>query len=153
MYNLQPPHDIVEPAKLYDALVDQATHVTFGYGHEQNKEPGEGGLALFCPACPQPGYNLPDNWENDPAQFAYKRQIVNDGNFKAQNSHSARPEQDVCLYDGEGYMKSTCRNHKAQNSAERNPRNLRASGIAACACARHGCFVPNSVVDFQVGEQ
>lgn len=29
---------------------------------------------------------------------------MNDGNFKAQNSHSARPDQDVCLYDGEGYM-------------------------------------------------
>ncbi|KAF7984920.1 hypothetical protein HWV62_9821 [Athelia sp. TMB] len=104
-------------------------------------------------------------------RFVYKRQIVNDGNFKAQNSHSTRPDQDVCLYDGEGYMvaekpyqeylakvpskkeRSTCRNHKAQNSAERKPRNLRASGIAACACARHGCFVPNSVVDFHAGEQ
>lgn len=29
---------------------------------------------------------------------------MNDGNFKAQNSHSGRPDQDVCLYDGEGYM-------------------------------------------------
>ena len=24
-----------------------------------------GGLALFCPACPQPGVNLPEDWEND----------------------------------------------------------------------------------------
>lgn len=37
-------------------------------------------------------------------RFAYKRQIVNDGNFKAQNSHSGRPDQDICLYDGEAYM-------------------------------------------------
>ncbi|KZP29569.1 hypothetical protein FIBSPDRAFT_884962 [Athelia psychrophila] len=159
--------DFPEDSPLYHQLMycsrsyrDLLTRVTFGYGHEQNKEPGEGGLALFCPACPQPGYNLPDNWENDPAQFAYKRQIVNDVNVKAQNSHSAWPEQDVCLYDAKDtWLQNNLtrniyrKNHKAQNSAERNPRNLRASGIAACACARHGCFVPNSVVDFQVGEQ
>ena len=28
-----------------------------------------GGLALFCPACPQPGVNLPDNWKDDPEQY------------------------------------------------------------------------------------
>ncbi|KAF7969176.1 hypothetical protein HWV62_28190 [Athelia sp. TMB] len=36
--------------------------------------------------------------------YVYQRQIVNDGNFKAQNSYSGRPDIDVCLYDGEGYM-------------------------------------------------
>ena len=38
----------------------------FGYGHETNKKPGNGDLALFCPACPQPGINLPQGWEKDP---------------------------------------------------------------------------------------
>lgn len=28
-----------------------------------------GDLALFCPACPQPGINLPDNWADDEAKF------------------------------------------------------------------------------------
>ena len=28
-----------------------------------------GGLALFCPACPQPGVNLPENWRDDPQQY------------------------------------------------------------------------------------
>ena len=28
-----------------------------------------GGLALFCPACPQPGVNLPENWKEDPEQY------------------------------------------------------------------------------------
>ena len=28
-----------------------------------------GGLALFCPACPQPGVNLPVNWKDDPEQY------------------------------------------------------------------------------------
>jgi len=38
----------------------------FGFGHETNKLPGIGDLALFCPACPQPGVNLPAGWQNDP---------------------------------------------------------------------------------------
>lgn len=28
-------------------------------------EMDKGGLALFCPTCPQPGVNLPDGWETD----------------------------------------------------------------------------------------
>jgi len=39
-----------------------------GYGHNGKRpshvEPGE--LANYCPACPQPGINLPDDWKNDP---------------------------------------------------------------------------------------
>ena len=38
----------------------------FRYGHEVEKIPGNGDLALFCPACPQPGINLPQNWAEDP---------------------------------------------------------------------------------------
>jgi KDZ transposase family protein len=30
-------------------------------------KPGE--LAVFCPACPQPGINIPDNWKDDPARY------------------------------------------------------------------------------------
>jgi hypothetical protein len=40
----------------------------FGFGHDRDRTPGPGDLALFCPACPQPGVNLSDNWENDPDQ-------------------------------------------------------------------------------------
>jgi hypothetical protein len=39
-----------------------------GFGHT-NDEPGAGDLALFCPACPQPGINLPDNWREDKNQY------------------------------------------------------------------------------------
>ena len=50
-------------------------------------------------------------------------------------------------------QRSTCANHKAVNQANANRRNLEATGVGACACARHGCFVPHSVVDFQKGER
>jgi hypothetical protein len=26
----------------------------------------QGQCAVLCPACPQPGKNLPDGWENEP---------------------------------------------------------------------------------------
>jgi hypothetical protein len=44
-----------------------------GYGHmshEDNSTTAPGALANFCPACPQPGINLPDDWENDTNRFA-----------------------------------------------------------------------------------
>ncbi|KAI6034671.1 hypothetical protein BKA83DRAFT_4461027 [Pisolithus microcarpus] len=138
----------------------------FGFGHDTELDPGEGGLALFCPACPQPGINLPPDWK-----ARYDRQYVIDGNFTAQHMKMNKPERDVSLSDGKGYMvseipyqnhlqqsldnkeRSTCSNHRAINAANINKSNLRSTGIGATACAQHGCFVPHSVVDFQKGER
>ena len=36
-----------------------------GYPLEPITSLKPGSLALFCPACPQPGINLPDGWQND----------------------------------------------------------------------------------------
>jgi hypothetical protein len=30
----------------------------------------EGELAIFCPSCPRPGYNLPENWKDMP-EYVY----------------------------------------------------------------------------------
>ena len=35
------------------------------------KDVGPGELAVFCPACPQPGINLPGDWKEDPARQVY----------------------------------------------------------------------------------
>ncbi|KAI6126959.1 hypothetical protein F5141DRAFT_1200632 [Pisolithus sp. B1] len=96
---------------------------------------------------------------------------MTDGNFTAQHMKMNKPELDVALSDGKGYMvsegpyqnhlqqsldskeRSTCSNHRAINAANINQSNLRSTGIGATACARHGCFVPHSVVDFQKGER
>jgi hypothetical protein len=44
-----------------------------GIGHElisetseMSEAAAEGSMAIFCPTCPQPGVNLPDNWKNLP---------------------------------------------------------------------------------------
>ncbi|KAI6096114.1 hypothetical protein EV401DRAFT_2062325 [Pisolithus croceorrhizus] len=126
------------------------------------------GLALFCPACPQPGLKLPADWK---VQDTVMRQYVMDGNFTAQDMKMNKPELDVALSDGKGYMvsevpshshlqqsldskeTSTCSNHRAINAENINRSNLWSTGIGATACAWHGCFVPHSMVDFQKGER
>ena len=50
-------------------------------------------------------------------------------------------------------QKSTCSDHKAVNRVSTTQGHLQATGIGAVACARHGCFFPQSVVDFQKGER
>ncbi|KAH7906220.1 hypothetical protein BJ138DRAFT_1016595 [Hygrophoropsis aurantiaca] len=106
-----------------------------------------------------------------PHSWLVKARLVTDGNFSAQHMKMKNPEDDVSLTDGEGYMttegpyaehistaveskqKSYCNNHRAVNAALCNRVNLRATAVGAVACARHGNFVPGSVVDFQKGER
>jgi hypothetical protein len=44
-----------------------------------------GTLTVFCPACPQPGINIPEDWKKDPARY---------GQYSKQNSFS------ICFVDG-----------------------------------------------------
>ncbi|KAG1885419.1 hypothetical protein F4604DRAFT_1918114 [Suillus subluteus] len=133
-----------------------------GFGHEKQK-PKAGELALFCPACPQPGVNinLAERNVSDPA-WLYSRSLVMDGNFKAEHMFPANPTDEVALTDGQYKLhlaeaqdivhRSDCNNHRAVNQVNTSRHNLEATGIGGCACARHGCFVPHSMVDFQKGE-
>ena len=50
-------------------------------------------------------------------------------------------------------QKSLCSDHKAVNYVNTSQAHLTSTGIGATACAHHGCFFPNSVVDFQKGER
>ena len=43
--------------------------INSGLGHEKKTELQPGGLAIFCPACPQPGINLPKEWDQDPKRY------------------------------------------------------------------------------------
>ena len=100
--------------------------------------------------------------------------MVTDGNFKADHVKQQNPEDDVTLTgNGEAYMtgearykkhisstveekqKTTrCYNHHASAAANKSGKeHIDITGLAACACGCHGCFVPNSVADFQKGER
>jgi hypothetical protein len=50
-------------------------------------------------------------------------------------------------------QKTTCRNYRAMAAGKCTHKNLDETGLGACACARHGCFVPHCVVGFQKGER
>ena len=44
---------------------DIVARIQMGYGHNTKEPVTPGKMAIFCPACPQPGINLPDSWKND----------------------------------------------------------------------------------------
>ena len=97
-----------------------------GYGHNSKNmnhvEPGK--LANYCPAWPQAGINLPEDWKEDPnrwvgcpscnnigcsicdCRFAFRHIWTDDGNYKA--NHVAQPlvsnEKDAWLGEGGGMM-------------------------------------------------
>jgi len=94
--------------------------INSGLGHEKEAELQPGSLGIFCPACPQPGINLPKEWDKDPKRFValttagysglmvirwlYTRSIVIDGNFSAEHLKMRRPEGDIALSPGGRYM-------------------------------------------------
>jgi hypothetical protein len=94
-----------------------------GYGHNQKDplKPEPGSLANFCPACPQVGINIPENWKDDEnrwvikhmlcavvskmilhLRFVFKRVFVADGNFKADHVRQENSDADIWLWDGAG---------------------------------------------------
>lgn len=67
-------------------------------------EIARGKLAIFCPTCPQPGVNIPDDWAQDPKWWLYIRKFCTDGNFKADHMNQKNEHDDVHLTNGEAFM-------------------------------------------------
>jgi hypothetical protein len=72
-----------------------------GVYQDQCSTPGS--LTIFCPSCPQPGINLPRNWTNLPT-WVTRRTITVDGNFHADHIKMRRPDLDIWLSNGQGFM-------------------------------------------------
>ncbi|KAJ7177717.1 hypothetical protein C8R46DRAFT_888663 [Mycena filopes] len=145
-----------------------------GLVHEPDclREPGD--LGLFCVTCPQVGINVSAaEVEVSETPTLYRPQLVADGNFKLDNLKMRNPNDDIRLSDGEMFFvasgpyeehvrttpekkqafRSNCNNHRAVNETNVKRKDVDSTGIGACACARHGCFYPHSVVGFKVGER
>lgn len=73
----------------------------FGELYHGSSPPGS--QTIFCPSCPQPGINLPLNWKNLP-NWITRRTIAVDGNFHADHIKMRRPDLDIKLSNGKGYM-------------------------------------------------
>ncbi|KAF7364230.1 hypothetical protein MSAN_01082600 [Mycena sanguinolenta] len=133
-----------------------------------------GECALLCPACPQPGRNLPADWKNAPddKQFLYALFLALDANFRLKRKDVSSEDKDPGLGDGwafycevERYMRhvkknwknkqerSHCVAHDAVDKPDREARGTASSGIAAVDCARHNMKRPQAVGDLQLGER
>ncbi|TFK82052.1 hypothetical protein K466DRAFT_603992 [Polyporus arcularius HHB13444] len=135
-----------------------------------------GSCAVECPACPQPGKNLPDGWENAPAwkRWVYQLFLSIDANFRLKrrkvSTHANDPGLNRgCAYVVEGvayraFLKATgnmptekhahCNNHNAVKLANlKDGAVLSATGVGAVDCARHGMRRPCSIGDLQKGER
>ncbi|KAN0135970.1 hypothetical protein V8E53_006131 [Lactarius tabidus] len=136
---------------------DLKNRMKSGLGHEAEENiPKDGCMAIFCPACPQPGVNLPTNWKTKYSSNELIRTFIMDGNFSAEHMHYRSTDKDVALSPGMAFMSNpelynTCNTYKAIELANASRPHLDVTGIGATACC-HGFFVPTSIVDFQKGE-
>ncbi|PPR08267.1 hypothetical protein CVT24_001139, partial [Panaeolus cyanescens] len=129
-------------------------------------------FGIFCATCPQPGVNLPDDWEKDADNYIYGRTFIADGNFKADHIAHASGGDDVALYDGAGMIpnsdqykqyiqtveevrtKASCENtFRAIESAMAVSKACDITGVVGVACARHSCYAPGGLTDLFRGEQ
>ena len=62
-----------------------------------------GSLAMFCCACPQPGINMPVNWQDLDNTWRFQRVYAMDGLFKADHLRIKTPHE-VYLSDGLLFM-------------------------------------------------
>ena len=84
-------------------------------GQPITPKPGE--LGNFCPACPQVGVNLPENWKDDPNRWVFRRVFTGDGNFVAYHIRSSAADDDIWLSDGLGMTTTNSDYNKFLESA------------------------------------
>ncbi|KAJ7303696.1 hypothetical protein DFH08DRAFT_721911, partial [Mycena albidolilacea] len=153
-------------------LVKQLKRGRRGHATEGWRATPQGSLALPCRACPHPGWNLPDDWENIPPFY---RCVSQDANFRLNNRAVSSEEVDPILGDGFGYFAkregedgykshiakhvseqeiSSCSGFQAMFLANmKRVKGLRTTGIAGVTCAHHNMWRANGMGDLQVGER
>ncbi|KAJ7077348.1 hypothetical protein C8R44DRAFT_655086 [Mycena epipterygia] len=135
-----------------------------------------GACAVLCPACPQPGKNLPlgGAWRLAPTarRFLYALFVAIDANFRMKRKLVSSEEMDPGLNQGSAFFsevkaymehvgkhwdmeqeKSRCVSHDAVNQPDREARGTASSGIGTVDCARHNMKRANGVGDLQKGER
>ncbi|KAI0066772.1 hypothetical protein BV25DRAFT_1867938 [Artomyces pyxidatus] len=132
-----------------------------------------GELVVECPACPHPGRNLPDGWEDAPESEKWKYAIMFaiDANFKLKLKN--RGLEDVKLAPGwsyfvddepyqahiETYKDQVEMKHCSSNFAANDLANVPAqkrfaiNGVGSVICARHCFYLKNGIGDLQRGER
>ncbi|KAG1877467.1 hypothetical protein F4604DRAFT_1680133 [Suillus subluteus] len=74
-------HELMHVSCIWRDLVNRKR---FGFEHQTDRSPGPGDLALYCPACPQPGINLPPSWKDSYDEYVELFAITNLTHFSYQ---------------------------------------------------------------------
>ncbi|KAJ7185939.1 hypothetical protein C8R46DRAFT_1208043 [Mycena filopes] len=175
-YGRKPPRRYAE----FLRMVRQWRHLQMlkwgGRGHAatgvNGTAPGE--LAVECPACPRPGVNLPEGWEDAPAEdrFLYFLFIALDACFRLKRRMVSSELRDPGLGTGWSYFveqepyrqylltttnqteMSTCSGLAALDYANTKfSRGYSTTGVGMGVCARHEFVQPTGVGDLQKGER
>ncbi|KAJ6470132.1 hypothetical protein C8R47DRAFT_1222765 [Mycena vitilis] len=130
-----------------------------------------GNLLVWCPACPEPGFNSDPNCPKTPQRLRHTNQSQRtlDGNFQCNQFTKNTDPDDVSLCAGQGYFpldsaykeyiksipvskeKSTCNYLKAVNKQDKRKfKNMAVTGTVNCQCSH--VFIL-SCVDLYYGER
>ncbi|KAJ7707095.1 hypothetical protein B0H16DRAFT_1746660 [Mycena metata] len=172
----RPPHRYPELLR----MVRQWRHLQMlkraGRGHDPSGVNGTapGALAVDCPACPRPGVNLPEDWENASPEdrFLYFLFIALDACFRLKRRMVSSELCDPGLGTGWAYFveqepyraylltrtneteMSTCSSLAALDYANTKfSRGYSTTGVGMGVCARHEFVQPTGVGDLQKGER
>ncbi|KAJ7441787.1 hypothetical protein B0H11DRAFT_2251850 [Mycena galericulata] len=135
---------------------------------------GLGELAIQCPACPRPGVNLPEGWEDASPEerFLYTLFLALDACFRLKCRLVSSELKDPDLGPGWAYMvetepyraylrgvtdqkeMNTCSGLAALDYANTKfSRGYSTTGVGMGVCARHEFVQANGVGDLQKGER
>jgi hypothetical protein len=85
----------------------------------------EGECAVLCPACPHPGINMAENWEQATGdkQYLHSRFIALDANFRLKRKNVSSQQADPGLSKGWAYFveETAYKNHLDGYKNEREP--------------------------------
>ncbi|KAI0055821.1 hypothetical protein BV25DRAFT_1921506 [Artomyces pyxidatus] len=148
-----------------------------GRGHDPagiiGTEPGE--CAVICPACPHPGINLPEGWEDAPTNrrcLAVQVDRHHGREFRLKNRLRSSQTRDPGLNIGMAYFVSDdgyeehleayidqpemsgCSRFAAIAASHlKSSKGLRVTGVGGIFCARHELWRANGLGDLQKGER
>ncbi|KAF8958224.1 hypothetical protein BDZ97DRAFT_2061764 [Flammula alnicola] len=121
----------------------------------------KGSLIVYCPACPEPHFNMLPGWEKTPPEFRHliQMQMMLNGNFHLNRYIKNTDPHDTSLFRGlayipddqvyQDYVKKIVLATKADQNAVKKFKNMAVSGSANGQCGH--VFIKLSI-DLQMRE-
>lgn len=120
---------------------------------------------MECPACPRPGWNIPDSWATSPLQYdlssvratlrsmlttwirwLYRRYLAIDANFRLSNRFSRSTEKsDPCLNDGRAFVISAKGFEAYLDKVERDKEGHDKEKVRRMAVEERGVYADSSL--------